>query len=274
MQQVIVIGGGPAGVSAAIYARRGGLAVSLFSMGTGALAQAARIENYYGFPGGISGEELMARGLEQARQLGVEVLEQEVVGLGFTDRLQVDTADGTSRPADAVVLAMGAARRRPEIRNLEKYEGSGVSYCAVCDGFFFRGKDVAVLGSGPYARHEADVLRPLAASVTCLDEEDVVGLEGGETLERVLLRDGTARDIAGLFIAMGSAGSVDLAKKLGAATADGHLAVDENRATTIPGLYAAGDCTGGLLQVAKAVDDGAHAGLAVVKALREKRENA
>lgn len=265
MKKVMVIGGGPAGITAAIYAKRGGMDTEVFSMGTGALGKAGRIDNYYGFPGGISGEELTKRGLEQARMLGIEIREEEVVGLEYNDGLSVVTTDGRYA-ADSLILAMGSPRKVPKVRGIEEFEGRGVSYCAVCDGFFFKGKDVAVLGTGQYAQHEADVLKPIAASVTML--ESAAALEGGDTLERVILSDGTSKDISGLFVALGTAGSADLARKLGAAVKDNKIVTDEKMATNIPGLYAAGDCTGGLLQVAKAVHEGAVAGLSAVSGLK------
>lgn len=262
MKKTIIIGGGPAGVTAALYAKRGGVDVQLFSMGSGALAKADKIDNYYGFPGGVSGSELMQRGIEQAMSLGIVVTEEEVVGLEPGGGFFVDTSKERYE-ADSVIMAMGSPRKVPKVRDIEKFEGRGVSYCAVCDGFFFKGKKVAVLGSGEYAEHEAEVLRPIAESVTMIDAAEAV--EGGDLLERVISKDGTVNSVSGLFVAMGSAGSADLARKLGAATEGSKVKVDENMATNIPGLFAAGDCTGGLMQVAKAVHEGAVAGLAAVK---------
>ena len=143
----------------------------------------------------------------------------------------------------------------------------GVSYCAVCDGFFFRGKDVAVLGKGEFANHEADALRPLAKSVTQI-EGGLRALKGREGLEELIFEDGRILAVSGLFIAEGSAGSADLARKLGAFIEGNKIVVDENMATNIPGLFAAGDGTGGLMQVSKAVYEGSVAGLAAVKYLK------
>ncbi|MGI6721635.1 MAG: NAD(P)/FAD-dependent oxidoreductase [Anaerovoracaceae bacterium] len=267
MKNVIVIGGGPAGISAALYAKRGGAETTVFTMGKGPLA-GVKIDNYYGFPGGINGGELIDRGLEQARALGIEIVEEEVVDLDFTDSLNVVTTEN-SYSAGAVIMAMGSPRKVPKVKNISDFEGRGVSYCAVCDGFFFKGKDVAVLGSGEYASHEAGILEPIAASVRMIGEDEADAVEGGDTLEKVILKDGTEVPAAGLFVAMGSAGSADLARKLGAAVDGSRIVVDENMATNVPGLYAAGDCTGGLMQVSKSVYQGAVAGLAAVKALRK-----
>ena len=282
MAKVIIIGAGPAGVSAALYTVRAGIETLVLSNGGGALKKAERIENYYGFPQPISGEELMARGIEGARRLGVSFLEEEVVGIGFEDSLVVTTTAGR-HAADAVLLATGTSRLAPPIPGLKDFEGRGVSYCAVCDAFFYRGRDVAVLGSGEYALHEAQELAAVARSVTILTNGqtptadfpasfriitgEIAAVEGGGMLGGVRLKDGTFVQADGLFIAVGVAGSVALAKKIGALIEGTAISVDENMATNVPGLYAAGDCTGGLLQISKAVYEGAKAGVSIVKAL-------
>lgn len=284
MAKVIIIGAGPAGVSAALYTVRAGIDTLVLSNGGGALKKAERIENYYGFPQPISGEELMERGVEGARRLGVAFLEEEVVGIGFEDSLTVTTTAGR-HAADAVLLATGTSRLAPPIPGLKDFEGRGVSYCAVCDAFFYRGRDVAVLGSGEYALHEAMELAHVARSVTILTNGqtpaadfpesfrvvtgEIAAVEGGGMLGGVRLKDGTLVQTDGLFVAVGVAGSVALAKKIGALTEGTAISVDENMATNVPGLYAAGDCTGGLLQISKAVYEGAKAGISIVKALRK-----
>ena len=194
--------------------------------------------------------------------------EEEVVGLGFGEKLEVKTTEQIY-PADAVILAMGSQRKAPAIEGIKEFEGSGVSYCAVCDGFFYRGKTVAVLGSGDYAANERSELEPLAAEVIALEDIDAIERFSGDTqIRKVEFKDGTSLDIDGLFIAFGTAGAGDLAKKLGIMTEGSRIIVDENRATNVPGVYAAGDCTGGLLQVSKAVADGAIAATSAIKYLR------
>ena len=267
-KNIVIIGGGPAGVSAALYAVRAGIDTTLLVHGSSALEKAECIENYYGFPGGISGSELLEKGLEQARTLGADVREEEVVGLGFGEKLEVKTTEQIYS-ADAVILAMGSQRKAPAIEGIKEFEGSGVSYCAVCDGFFYRGKTVAVLGSGDYAANERSELEPLAAEVIALEDIDAIERFSGDTqIRKVEFKDGTSLDIDGLFIAFGTAGAGDLAKKLGIMTEGSRIIVDENRATNVPGVYAAGDCTGGLLQVSKAVADGAIAATSAIKYLR------
>ena len=208
----------------------------------------------------------------------------EAVGLTYTDKLTVETI-GEDYPADAVILATGASRAVPRIPGLAGLEGHGVSWCAVCDAFFYRGRDVAVLGSGEYALHEVQALLPVAHSVTLLTggapltaqfppevavrTEVVEAILGEERVTGVQLKDGGTLEVSGVFVALGVAGSTALARKLGAEVNGSRIVVDDHMQTTLPGLYAAGDCTGGLLQVAKAVYEGAVAGTEAAKALRK-----
>lgn len=268
MKHLIVVGSGPAGASAAIYAARGGLNVTVFSKGEGALEKAEKVGNYYGFPQPISGKELVDRGKEQAKNLGAVFVSEEVVGLSLADKLMIATEDKVYK-ADAVILAMGSHRKSPKVKGLEEFTGNGVSYCAVCDGFFFRDKDVAVLGTGEYANHEAEILRPIVRSVTMIDG-GLKELQGGTILEKALFEDGKVLSISGLFVAYGTAGATDLARKVGAVISENSIIVNEKMETSIPGLYAAGDGTGGLLQVAKAVHEGAVAGIEALKYLKKK----
>lgn len=284
MANVVIIGSGPAGVSAALYTARAGVDTTVLTKGPGALARSEGIENYYGVPGNITGAELERRGIEGAKEVGVKFVETEAVGLTFTDKLTVETLNG-DYPADAVILATGASRTAPPVPGLAALEGHGVSYCATCDAFFYRGKHVAVMGSGEYALHEASALLPLAASVTLLTggaeltaqfppeitirTEKVEAILGENKVTGVRLAGGEELPMDGVFIALGVAGSTALARKMGAEVDGNKIVVDENMMTTIPGLFAAGDCTGGLLQVAKAVYEGAVAGNEAAKALRK-----
>ncbi|MGE4485549.1 MAG: NAD(P)/FAD-dependent oxidoreductase [Oscillospiraceae bacterium] len=283
MPDILIIGSGPAGITAALYAVRSGIGTKIITKGVGSLLKAELIENYYGFKEPISGETLYAEGIAQATRLGVSFVTDEVVGLSFEDKLTA-SAKENKYAADAIVLAMGAARNVPKIENLTKLEGAGVSYCAVCDGFFYRGKNVAVLGSGEYALHEVMELLPLAKTVTLLtdgveptvklpeglavDTRKITSLDGGDRLSAAILDGGGRVDIEGLFVAQGVAGSADLARKIGAMTDGNRIKVDEKMATNVPGLFAAGDCTGGMLQIAKAVYEGAQAGASAVKYVR------
>lgn len=284
MPNIVIIGSGPAGVSAALYAARAGVETTVLTKGPGALDRAELIQNYYGFAEPISGAELERRGIEGAKALGVQFVTTEAVGLTYMDKLTVETLAGDF-PADAVILATGASRAAPHIPGLAGLEGHGVSYCATCDAFFYRGRDVAVLGSGEYALHEVQALLPVVKSVTLLTNgspltasfppevtvcpEKVNAILGEERVRGVELSGGKTVALSGVFVALGVAGSTALARKLGAEVDGNRILVDEHMQTTLPGLYAAGDCTGGLLQVAKAVYEGALAGTEAAKALRK-----
>ena len=187
MGKIVIVGSGPAGCSAALYAARAGQEVVVISMGMGALSKAELIQNYYGFEEGITGAELYRQGVAGAKAVGAEFITAEVVGLDYTGSLVVQTTEG-DYPADAVILATGAGRIAPKIAGLAEHEGRGVSYCATCDAFFYRGKTAAVLGSGEYALHEVQALLPLAGKVIlCTNGEPLTAdfPEGGTTPVRM-----------------------------------------------------------------------------------------
>ena len=288
MTDILIIGSGPAGISAALYAARAGMDTLVVSSGQSALFKAHMIENYYG--GSIPGDELYEKGIAQAKELGIEIKEDQVVGLGFDGDFIV-TGEKSQYKAKAVIIATGSSRKAPPLPGLSEFEGRGVSYCAVCDGFFHRGKNVAVLGSGTYALHEAMELSPIVESVTILtdgqtpefslpdsvtnisvDTGKIKELTGEELLSSVVFEDSKALDVSGVFVAIGTAGSSDLARKLGAVTEGTKIAVNGEMATNIPGLYAAGDCTPGMLQVAKAVYQGAEAATSAIKFVRSQNK--
>lgn len=283
---VIIIGSGPAGVSAALYARRGGADVTVISKGGGGLADAELVENYYGFDEPITGAELERRGIAGAKRLGVVFETDEVMAVVPTDGGFCIEGVQKNYAADAVILAAGAPRRTISVPGLKEFAGRGVSSCAICDAFFYRGKRAAVIGAGDYALHEAEILRPHAAQVSMLTHgaeisavfpDDVVvhtgkiaRIEGDRRVQRIVFADESQMDIDGVFLAVGTPSGSELARKLGVLLDDGKVAVGAQMETNVPGIYAAGDCTGGLLQVAKAVYEGAVAGLAAVRYLRQR----
>ena len=165
MEDVIIIGAGPAGISAALYTARSNLNPIVINNGIGALAKAEKIENYYGLEEPISGEELYERGLVQAKALGVRIIEAQVLGIKGFDTFTVQTTAGDFDTV-SVILATGSRRTAPSIPGIREFEGKGVSYCAVCDAFFYRNREVAVLGNSDFALHEAEELRNVTPSVT------------------------------------------------------------------------------------------------------------
>ena len=279
MYDIIIIGSGPAGVSAAVYAKRGGANVLVISKDTGTLGKAKKIENYYGFKN-ISGKDLYENGLKQ-----LENLKDEVVQLNYTSQFEVTTVNNIFQ-AKYVVLATGVSRNVPNIKGIKEFEGKGVSYCAICDAFFYRNKDVAVLGSGNYAIHEAEILKPVVKSVILLtnseklvenrdidlnvNEKKVREVRGFEKVDEIVFEDDTAQNINGIFVAIGTASTNDLARKIGARVENNKIIVNDNLETTVPNLYACGDCTGGILQISKATYEGTKVGLEIVNKLKNK----
>ncbi len=285
MSDVLIIGYGPAGISAALYALRSNLDVLLVGKDTGALSKAHMIENYYGLERPLSGAELAEVGKKQATALGAKFADDELTDLLFDGKEFVAMGLKGEYRGRACIMATGSARKKQPLPGMAEMEGHGVSYCAVCDAFFYRGKDVAVLGSGEYALHECSELLPVVGSVTLLtngaeltanfpetvkvDKRPLKGLLGTDSLEGVSFADSSESKFDGMFVALGSASALDLARKAGAAFENGSIVFDKDYMTTVPGLYVAGDCTGGILQVAVAVGQGATAGMAAIKFLRK-----
>jgi len=288
MPEVVIIGYGPAGIASALYTKRAGLDALVIGKDNGSLEKAGKIENYYGFPEPVAGTQLIKNGIAQAKGLGVSVEEGEVIGIEYGERFIVKT-QSADYEADAVILATGSSRKAPKIKGLQEFEGAGVSYCAVCDAFFYKNKHVAVLGNGDYALGEAKELMHVVSSVTLITNglepqtkipEEIrmitapvdafTGTDG--VLSAVQFKDGSHIDVSGVFVAIGVASSGDLAKKLGAETKGTQVVVDENMQTNVPGLFAAGDCTGGMYQISKAVYDGVKAGTQAIKFIRKKKE--
>lgn len=298
MENIVIIGAGPAGISAALYAARGNMNPLVINNGIGALEKAEKIENYYGLEQPLSGKELYERGISQAEALGVRILDTEVLGISGFDTFTVKTTAGDFDTV-SVILATGGKRSAPKIPGLKEFEGRGVSYCAVCDAFFYRGKEVAVVGNGEFALHEAEELRNVTQDVTiytdgkepefsrehpiAVNTMKIQAIEGDDKVSGLLMQSDTAAQDAeapensfypadGVFVALGTAGSTEIARQMGAEITDkGNIKTDEEMATTIPGLFAAGDCTGGLLQVSKAVYEGSMAAISAGKYVRHKK---
>ena len=287
LYDVIIIGSGPAGISASLYTKRAGLETLIVSKGIGTLNKVEKIENYYGTPN-ISGKEIQKIGEKQAKSLNIEIKNEEVMQIDYGKNFIVKTLNHEYE-TKAIIIATGSNRKVANIKGIKEFEGKGVSYCATCDGFFYKGKDVAVLGSKEYALHEAQNLLPIAKSVTMLtngeqpvekrtegieiEENKIRELRGTNSIEEIEFEDNTTKKIDGLFVALGTASSSDLARKLGIILDEkNNIKVDSKMETNIKGVYACGDCTGGILQISKAVYEGMTAGMSVIQLLKSTKE--
>ncbi len=280
---IIIVGAGPAGISASIYIRRSNLNVLVLYSGTSELERAHKIENYYGFENGITGKELYNKGIVQAKNLGVSFLEKEVLSIEIEEDsvFQVKTSKESFK-SRAIIIATGNKKLRPNIKGLENFEGKGVSYCAICDAFFYKNKNVAVIGNGNFALHEASDLVNIVNNVKILtngeeapntdkfeiDTRIIKQVKGDKKVSSIEFEDGKLIEVEGIFIAQGIAGGGDFAKKLGIISNNDKLIVNENMETNVKGIFACGDLTGGLLQVSKAVYEGAKAGIQAANYLK------
>ena len=228
MYDCIVIGKGPAGITASIYMKRSNLNCLVIGKSESALMKTNRIENYYGFPNSISGKELFFYGTKQAENLKLEMKEEEVISIEMRENFIVKTRDNEYE-GKTILIATGTGRKVPSIKGIKQFEGKGISYCAICDSFFYRNKNVAVLGSGDYAMHEAEVLKPVAKSVVLITngketvqnrnnsfeeiETPIEEIMGESTVSEVRFIDGTNLKVEGIFVAEGIASIYDLARK-------------------------------------------------------------
>jgi thioredoxin reductase (NADPH) len=282
MYELLVIGGGPAGLSAAINARRRDKRVLLLAKEaiSSKLRPAGRIENYPGLPG-VSGPELAERFREHAAAAGAEIRQEEIISVQPGENGFFVIGKNEGYEAAAVILATGAPQKA-SLPGETRLAGRGVSYCATCDGMFFRDKDVMVISQLPAGEEEAAFLAGICRKVYYLPEYQgeyrlpsgvelvrgkALSLEGDAQLERVVTSEGEYR-VAGVFLERAGLPPEQLCP--GLAMADGAIQVDRRMATNIPGLYAAGDCTGKPWQIAKAVGEGQVAALSAVQYLAER----
>jgi len=287
MYDVIIIGKGPAGISASIYTSRANLKTLVIGK-TSVLSKAHIIDNYYGFETGITGEELLKRGERHAERFGTRILEEEVIALqyNFEEENYIVKTENDTYMAKAVILTTGSEKKKVHIKNIDQFEGKGIHYCTTCDGYFYRGKKVAILGFNEYAKNELEEMKQFTQDITLLTNGNeptvdfegvkintrrIISLEGDEYLERVIFEYGACENFEGIFVAYGTASSVDFARKLGVLINDNIIEVDQDQKTNLPGLYAAGDCSSKIKQVAVAVGQGAVAGLKVSEYIRNLR---
>ena len=227
MKNVIIIGSGPAGITAGVYLNRAKIENIIITNNQGSLKKADLIENYYGFENPITGEKLIENGVNQYLNLGGTIINDEIVGLTYEDKLVVKGLKENYK-ADIVVIATGVSRLLPSIKGLS--DDLGISYCAICDAFFYRDKDVVVLGNGSYAITEAKVLEKTAKSVTILTNNREITSDTNINVNKDKIREITKIDgvfniafengqvlqTQGIFVAEGIAGATALAKKIGA----------------------------------------------------------
>lgn len=296
MPDIAIIGAGPAGTSAAVYAARADQDTYVFHDGGGTTREVDVMENVFGFPEGVSGPELVSLGREHARKFGAEFVEEEVVRIGRTDgeAYEIETTADTYE-ARGVVIATGASYESPAIKGVDEFEGQGVSYCVECDAYFYRDRAVAVVGAENYAAKEALMLLDYTDDVQVLtngsefaadpelrqrlDDEGIPvrtdrldRLTGDDSLEAVVTRDGESIAVDGLFVALGAAGGTDLAEMLGVATEGQYVRTDESMETNVDRVYAAGDVTGGQRQVNTSVGEGTRAAINLLEDFRDTGE--
>lgn len=283
MYNTIIIGTGPAGITAGLYLKRANLDVMILGNDESALTKTEKIENYYGFENGITGKELYENGVKQAKNLNIPVHKEEVVKIEKDNICKVYTNKNVYESKN-IVLATGNKKNKPNIEGIEEFEGKGISYCAICDGFFYKQKNVAIIGSGNYAFSELADLINIVKNVTILTNgrdirenrstlvdictKKIKKIDGDKRVNKIIFEDDTNINIDGIFIAEGTAGTLDFAKKLGIITDKNKIIVDTNMKTNINNIYACGDCTGGVLQISKASYEGMIAAFDIIKNTR------
>lgn len=293
MHEVIIIGSGPAGLSAAIYTSRGGAKTLVLGCNPKVAGEYV-IDNYFGFPEPILGKDLIARGIRQAEKFGATIKCEKVVAIHQQEKFFEVKTTTNLYSSQTIILATGVSRIRPGIKNLKEYEGKGASYCVSCDGYFFKNQKVMVVGEGAFAANQAlelleytpfvslctqgkdlnipeNFLEKLKKHNIEILQEKIESLEGKETLEKVNFSNGQSQEVAGLFIAMGEASSLDFAYSLGLITKGNFIEADCEQKTNIPGVFAAGDCVGRFLQISVAVGEGAIAGKSALTYLKNKK---
>ena len=297
MVDIIIVGSGPAGMSAAVYGKRAGLSVLVTEKvyyGTGQVAESSHVDNYLGIPG-INGYELGEKFRSHAEGLGVEFKDGEVIRFEkAADRWYVHLKNGETLESKTVVYAAGAAHRHLGVPGEEEFSGKGVSYCATCDGAFFKGKDVAVVGGGNtamddaiylsdicnkvYLVHRRDVFRGDATTLMKLKETENIELvvpakvqevKGEQVVTALQLEDGRSLEVSGVFVAVGMQPATSMLQGIVLMDDNGYIIADETGRTSAAGFFAAGDVrTKELRQIITAVSDGANAATSAERYIR------
>ena len=295
MYDLIIIGSGPAGLSAAVYGKRAGLDLVVLEknpMSGGQVLNTYEVDNYLGMPG-MNGFDMGVKFREHADKLGAEFREASVLSIETGEEGKIVRTDGEELQAKAVILAAGAVHARLEVPGEEALGGRGVSYCATCDGAFFRGRTVAVVGGGDVALEDAIYLSRLCEKVYLIHRRDelrgaqilqqelqglsnveilyshvVEEILGGDQVEEIRVRNKKTDEVfqlsvAGVFVAVGIRPSTELVRDLDICDEGGYVLAGEDCATSVPGLFAAGEVRKKpIRQIATAVADGANAAVA------------
>jgi len=300
MYDIIIIGAGPAGLTAGIYAVRRGLKTLIIEKTAvgGQMLYAKEIENYPGF-GHISGKDLADKMGNQARNLGVEIVMEEVIGMDLKKEIKTITTRENQYKGKAIIIATGGMHKKLEIKGEEEFAGRGVSFCAICDAPFFKDKIVAVIGGSDSAVNDALYLSEIAKK-TCLIHRrehlkaEEVGQEkllergvelilntvveqilGNNFVNSISIRDVKTDEIKklevnGVFVSIGVVPSTVMEKSEGVEVDEReHIVANKDRETNIPGVFAAGDVTGGIMQISTAVGEGCIAALSAYKYIKK-----
>lgn len=290
---VIILGSGPAGLTGATYLSRSGFRVLVFGKKENSrLFLAHQVSNYFGFPEDIAGEDLLNRGITQAKKFGSNFIEKELVNLKKEDGLfKAMISDTEEYKAKAVLIATGAKNISSKIKGEEKFVGKGISFCVACDGSFFKEKNIAVIGEGDFAAEEALGLLNFTNNIVIysnskefsikesfiekikkhnisLSSLKIIEFFGSNTLEGIILENGEKIKIQGAFIAQGTPKSSDFANKLGISMSKEYITTDDSGKTNVDGIFAAGDACGFGLQIGTAVGSAINASFSIIKFLK------
>ena len=290
---ILIIGCGPAGLQAAVHAARGKMSVAVAGKPSASAISGAEVDNYFGSPP-VSGDDLLARGIAQAEASGAAVLGQNVMSCSKTDSgFSAVIEDGTEVHAKAVILATGISRRKLGVPGEKDLFGKGVSYCAVCDCNFYKGRRVVIVGNDSEAAASAEMMTRYASETSWafwdleagpsllraaesagvrMVRSKPISINGTGKVESVTLDDGTVIPTDGVFIELGARSAADLAMDLDVMPEmDDTIKVGADCSTEVPGVFACGDVTGRPWQVARAVGQGCVAGTAAAAYVRGTR---
>ena len=267
MYDVLVIGGGPGGLSSAIYSVRYGLKTAVLFSDMGMISSAPKVENYPGFES-VSGVELIMKFQAQARKLGAELLNKSVTEINKSGKtFKVSCSDKSSYESKSIIISTGAKHLELNVPGEKEFAGKGVSYCAICDAALYRGLDVCVVGWSWSASVAANILSNFAKNVyvlakpskaefadlpknvKVLTNTEVKEIKGSKFVEKVILKDGKELKCDGIFVEIGFKPSTELAERLGVEISKSMIKVSDAMATNVEGVFAAGDITTGSNQV-------------------------